>query len=332
MGIKSLTQTIKRMSPESITHENLYKLSGKKVAVDASLIIYQQLLNIPNKNKDFFRNKEGKITNHINGLFYKIMNYISLNIELLFIFDGKPPDNKSKCIQERKDKCKHNQELIQQTNDDIKKFKLEKASTRLTKEMIDDVKHLLHLLGISYIHQDGEGEAIASELCRIGYVDYVLSEDMDCLVYGCPNLIRNCIDKSLKRKDIVSILNYNKIIDDFKMNHDQFIEFCILCGCDYCDPIPKIGNITAYKLFKKYHNIHEIIKNTNYKFPENYIETFTQAKENFNLFRDKIIINDLKIISSNKNIQELTKYLIEDIQLNEKRVKNTLKKFHNNYK
>ena len=46
MGIKSLTQTIKRESSESITHENLYKLSGKRVAVDASLVIYQNLLRI----------------------------------------------------------------------------------------------------------------------------------------------------------------------------------------------------------------------------------------------------------------------------------------------
>ena len=44
MGIKSLTQIIKKEAPDSITHNNLYKLSGKKVAVDASLIIYQQLL------------------------------------------------------------------------------------------------------------------------------------------------------------------------------------------------------------------------------------------------------------------------------------------------
>ena len=31
-------------------------------------------------------------------------------------------------------------------------------------------------MGISYIHPDvGEGEAYASELCRMGYVDYVLN-------------------------------------------------------------------------------------------------------------------------------------------------------------
>ena len=73
MGIKSLTQTIKKNSPNAIENNNLYQLSGKKVAVDASLIIYQQLLS---NRKGFFRNKEGKITNHITGLFYKIINYL----------------------------------------------------------------------------------------------------------------------------------------------------------------------------------------------------------------------------------------------------------------
>ena len=43
--------------------------------------------------------------------------------------------------------------------------------------MVNDVKRLLNLMGISYIHPDvGEGEAYASELCRMGYVDYVLTE------------------------------------------------------------------------------------------------------------------------------------------------------------
>ena len=77
MGIRSLTQTIKKHAPNTISNENLYKLSGKKVAVDASLIIYQQLLS---KTK-IYKNEGGKMTNHISGIFYKIMNYISLNIE-----------------------------------------------------------------------------------------------------------------------------------------------------------------------------------------------------------------------------------------------------------
>ena len=178
---------------------NLYKLSGKKVAVDASLVIYQQLLS---NRKGFFRNKDGKITNHITGLFYKIMNYLALDIELLFVFDGKPPENKQACIQERKNKSLQAKESIETTTDEAEKLKLEKLSTRVTQEMIDDIKKLLGLLGISYIHPEvGEGEAYASELCRMGVVDYVLTEDADTMAYGCPKLIRKNVDKNLKRKD-----------------------------------------------------------------------------------------------------------------------------------
>ena len=104
MGIKSLTKSIQKYSPNSITSENLYKLSGSKIAVDASLMIYQQLLKYP--KGALFKNSKGNITDHIIGIFYKIMNYISLNIELIFIFDGKPPDNKKECIDKRKEKSK----------------------------------------------------------------------------------------------------------------------------------------------------------------------------------------------------------------------------------
>jgi len=329
MGIKSLTQTIKKHAPDSITNENLYQLSGKKVGVDASLIIYQQLLS---NRSGFFYNSEGKITNHITGLFYKIMNYISLNIELVFIFDGKPPDNKQDCIQERKDKSQKAKEQMDSTENKEEKFKLEKASTRVTKEMIDDVKQLLSLMGISYVHPEvGEGEAYASELCKMGYVDYVLTEDMDSLVYGCPKLIRNCVEKDLKRKDIVSIFDYQKIIDNLQLSNDQFIEFCILCGCDYCGSVPKIGNITALKLFQKHGSIQEIIKNTKYPFPENYQEIFSKAKENFLLYNGKVNIDDLEFHHSEKNIEELQSYLINVINMSEKRVNNALKKFYNVY-
>ena len=218
MGIKSLTKTITKFAPESIHNENLYKLSGKKVAVDASLVIYQQLLCSPRTK--LFRNTEGKITNHITGLFYKIMNYISLNIDLIFIFDGKPPDNKQDCINSRKEKSKKAQEEADKSTSEEDKCKLEKSSLRITKEMIDDVKHLLKLMGIPYLHpSEGEGEAYASELCRVGYVDYVLTEDMDTMAYQCPRLIRNCIDKSVKRKDIISIFNYKEMIDNLKLTN-----------------------------------------------------------------------------------------------------------------
>ena len=331
MGIKGLTKTIMKHSPDAVTNENLYKLSGKRVAVDASLILYQQLLKSPGK---IFKNSKGKITSHITGVFYKIMNYISLNIEMIFIFDGKPPDNKQDCINQRKEKSKKAKEASLTSNSEEEKQKLEKSALRLTSEMVNEVKRLLNLMGISYIHPDvGEGEAYASELCRMGYVDYVLTEDMDTMAYACPKLIRNCIDKSLKRKDIVSIFDYKKIITDIELTHEQFLDFCILCGCDYCPVIPRIGEATAMKLIKTHGTIEEIIEKTKtkYAYPENYIDMFNEAKKNFKIFTDNIKVEDIDIKKSVRNIEGLTTFLIKEVEMHEKRVQNSLKKFHNNY-
>lgn len=324
MGIKSLTQIIKKECPYGIKHDNLSSLSGKRVAVDASLIIYQQLLR-----HQLLKNKNGEITNHISGLFYKLVNYLSHNIELVFVFDGKPPELKQECIKERRKKVDDAKEKMDACENIEKKKDMEKSTLRLTKDMVDNVKRLLSYLGISYIHMEvGEGEAIASELCRIGYVDYVLTEDMDTLVGGCPKLIRNCTDKAVKHKDIVSVFYHDEILKGLGLTEDKFIKYCIMCGCDYCTNIPKIGNIMALKLIKKYDTIEEIVEasKSKYKIPDNYIELFNKSYEIFTMHRDKLKPEEMDIKKSNKDLGGLIKFLVDEIEMDEKRVQNGVKK------
>ncbi len=336
MGIKQLTAIIKKEAPNSISHINLHKISGKKVAVDASLIIYQNLLNIG--NRPLFRNKDNKITNHVTGIFYKIINYIALDIELIFVFDGKAPEGKRACINDRNDKASKNKELMNKSNNIQDKIKHEKLSLRLTDEFINDIKKLLNLMGIAYIHPDGEAEAYASELCRTGYVDYVLTEDMDTMAYGCPKLIRNCLDKSLKRSDIISIIDYDEIIKGLNLSRNQFLDFCILSGCDYCPSISKLGNITALKLIKKYKNIDEIIKHEqkyNFKLDtenyDKYLNMVKTSRDIFNIYYNNIDKNDIVVFKSIMDIDKLKDYLINEIEMNEKKVTNALKKLNNIY-
>lgn len=327
MGIKSLTQSIKRECPNGIKHENLSTLSGKRVAVDASLIIYQQLLS-----HNLLKNKKGKITNHITGLFYKLVNYLSHNIELVFVFDGRPPALKQECIKERRKKVYDAKEKMEACENIEEKNDLEKSTVRMTWEMVDDVKRLLSYLGISYVHMEvGEGEAIAAELCRIGYVDYVLTEDMDTLVGGCPKLTRICTDKAVKRKDIVSILYHDEILKGLGLTEEQFIKYCILCGCDYCSNIPKVGNIMALKLIKKYNTVEEIVEGTKnkYQIPENYVDLFNKSYEIFTMHRDKLKPEEMDIKKSNRDLGGLIQFLIKDIEMDEKRVHNGVKKIQN---
>jgi flap endonuclease-1 len=39
----------------------------------------------------------------------------------------------------------------------------------------------------------------------------------------------------------------------------QFIDVCILCGCDYCDTIKGIGPKTALKLVKEHGTIEAVL-------------------------------------------------------------------------
>ena len=212
------------------------------------------------KNESYLKNENGKVISHIAGIFYKTSNYLAVNITPIYVFDGKPPQNKDDTIKSRHDKVKNAKEAMENnTLSEQEKNKLEKQTVRLTKEYVDDIKYLLTLMGVSYVQADGEAEAYASEMCRKGIVDYVVTEDMDTLAFGCPKMIRTCLDKSIKRSDIISIIDLETILSKFEMNYVEFVDMCILCGCDYCSSLPRVGNKTAFNHIKNFKNIEAML-------------------------------------------------------------------------
>lgn len=46
---------------------------------------------------------------------------------------------------------------------------------------------------------------------------------------------------------------------DSKLTMEQFIDFCILCGCDYTSRISNIGPVRAYKLLQEHNDILQIM-------------------------------------------------------------------------
>ena len=321
MGIKSLTKLIKNNTNNSIENINLYQLSNKRVAIDASLFIYKSLIAINTKGSN------NKNIGHIIGIFNKTINYLSLNIIPIYIFDGKPPKLKQTILNERKQKLNNNKILLHKSTNiyDINKY--EKRCVKMTKEHIDDIKQLLSLLGVSYIHCDGEAEGIASELCRINYVDYVISEDMDSLPFGSSKLVRSCVDKSIKRKDILSVFNLESILNELKLTHDQFIELCVLCGCDYCSNISKVGPIKSLQIINKYKSINNYIEQTKPILPNNYINNYKESIKIFNSYRGIFNNTDIPINKSILNIPKLKEYLLS-FNINEKSIDKSIQKIN----
>jgi flap endonuclease-1 len=328
MGIKNLTQLIKCHSPDSIQTKSLYELRGKKAAIDSSIIIYKSLTNYRN-NGEYIRNDKNNIISHLLGILNKTILYLSLGIMPVYIFDGKPPDAKQDTLDERKNRVNESVELLKNETNKEEQIKLEKKTIRITKQYINEIKELLDILTIQYYHPDGEAETFASELCRIGEVDYVVTEDMDALACGSPFMVRNCIDRTIKRNDVVSIFDLEKVLSDFNMNFTEFIDLCILCGCDYCPTIQSIGPKTAFKLIQKHKTIENILLHENkLTITDSFKNKYKIARDSFYIFKDKITVQ--KYDRTGINQTQLSYYLKNELNLPEKRVQNYIKKINLN--
>ena len=89
MGIKNLSIILNQKCSCAINERNLTSYSGMVIGIDVSIFLYKYLYN----NDD-----------HIEGLTRFILRLYKNNIVPVFIFDGKPPKEKSDVLLERKEK------------------------------------------------------------------------------------------------------------------------------------------------------------------------------------------------------------------------------------
>ena len=93
----------------------------------------------------------------------------------------------------------------------------------------------------------------------------------------------------LQNKIILSYLkmpiqefHFDKVLEDLEFTNDQFIDLCILLGCDYCESIKGVGPVKAIKLIQEHKCIEEAIKHldaSKYPIPEGWL--YKEARELF---------------------------------------------------
>ena len=81
---------------------------------------------------------------------------------------------------------------------------------------------------------------------------------MDALTFGTTRLVRHLTESQARKKPVLEF-DLKKVLNGMGVNMDQFIDICILCGCDYCPSIRGIGPKKAIDFIKKWKNI-EILK------------------------------------------------------------------------
>lgn len=248
MGIKCL---LKFINEEKIKKENF---KNKKIAIDISILIYKVIISIRNSGADF-TNQKGEITSHILGLFNKTIELLHNNIIPIYVFDGKPPELKYKTLEDRKNNKKKALEKMEQATTEEEKIKYFKRCVSITKEQWDQCRDLLTTMGIPYVNAPEEADSQCAYLAKNGFVDAVLTEDMDILTFGSPKIVRNLTSHKVEPTEI----KLENLLNKLELNQEQFIEFCILLGSDYCPGIPDLKPDEIFNYFNKSKNIKNTI-------------------------------------------------------------------------
>lgn len=248
MGIRNLNKYLLQNCHNSIKDIHLSELKNKKISVDISIYLYH-----------FERNG-----NLINGICDMINIFKFYNIIPVFIFDGKPPDEKKYILQERRNQKEKNKEKIQEltnilnntSNENVEEKKnillniekLKRQTIFMTREKIEQVKNIIRINGSTYYDAPQEADELCSILTIREQVWGCMSEDMDMFIYGCPRIIRYFNTHN----QIVKLYNIKNILFELNVSFNDFKQICILSGTDYNTYNNKYNLVKSINLFNEY--------------------------------------------------------------------------------
>jgi flap endonuclease-1 len=313
MGVKDLNPFLRENTPDAIKEVLLKEFSGKIVAIDTSIYFYKFLY----KNDRF-----------LEGFFQQIYRLCSNGITPIYVFDGMPPPEKLKTLQQRRDRKDDIKNTIKTLEDDVSNNlfeinRLKKKLISVTGVNIRDLKEMLTMMNIQYIQADGEADLVCGKLCKDGITDMVMSDDMDLLTSGARKVLRNFFIGTNK----VLCYDLDKILDKMEFTDEQWVDFCIMCGCDYCDRIQGLGTRNAYKLLGNYGNTEEIMDviKDKYNIPENYIDNYRKSKTIFNNNTITLDFTQVEIKHPGFNgVDKLINLLTERTHLTERQIINRI--------
>jgi hypothetical protein len=251
MGIRNLNRFLRENARNSIKLMTLGELSGKTIAIDTSIYMHKYA------SEDCL----------IENIYQMIITFKSYNINPLFIFDGKPPAEKSDLLEKRKqeknearEEYKKYEELLKtdKTMDEYDRQELSNAMdvlkrsfVNIKKSEIEHVKKVIECSGYNYYVAEGEADELCAYLCIQDKVWGCLSEDMDMFVYGCPRVFRYL---SLMNHTVV-LYDLPKILNELEISEEDLRMICVLSGTDYnSDMNSKKGALYfVLKQYKKYY-------------------------------------------------------------------------------
>ena len=292
MGIRYLNTYMKSKCNRGIKNISLKELSGCSLAIDISIYMYRYEI-------------EGKLFENTISLINMLLSY---NITPIFVFDGKPPDEKTDTLNMRKErrreasnKCDELLDKISSGNAedcDISNYeRLKQDATRITREKVNNIKKIISGFNLIQYTACGEADELCAFLVLNGYCWGCMSDDMDMFVYGCNNIVR---DVDIYTETAVAY-NLVEILYELNINYQNFKQVCILAGTDYNTSQKDSGNIiNIYGIFKLYYRFMKKVKYNNMLFYD-WLKHYIKYDVNYSVLYK---ICDMFVLHNGKSITQ----------------------------
>jgi flap endonuclease-1 len=246
----------------------LEDIAGRAVALDALNVLYQFVTTIRQPDGTPLRDRDGNVTSHLSGVFYRTASLVEMGVRPVYVFDGRPPKLKQRTIEERR-AARAQAEVDWQeavAAGDMKRA-LTKASqsSRIEKGMVAETQELLESMGVPCITAPGEGEAQMSHMARRGDVWAGASQDFDSLLFGAPKLVRNLTLSGRRRLpsgkyvDVSpELVTLEDVLSDLEVTREQLVDMAILMGTDFNEGVRGIGPKKSLALMKRHGDLESV--------------------------------------------------------------------------
>ena len=307
----------------------LESFSNKVIAIDAYNAIYQFLASIRGPDGMQLTDSEGRITSHLSGLLYRNINFLSLGIKPVWVFDGKPPSLKTAEIERRRQikkdaTVKYEKAIAAGEMEEARKYA--QQTTSMKDGMVKESKQLLEHFGIPYIDAPSEGEATAAYLTNTGQAYASASQDFDSILLGAKRLIRNFTSSGRRkipnRNTYIEIepeiIESAKTLEALQVTKEQLVDIGILIGTDFNpDGFERVGPKTALKMIKQYSRLEDIPQ------IQEQLEKidYEQIRK---IFLEPEVAKVDEIIFEQVNYEGIINYLVRERSFSEDRIQSSL--------
>lgn len=232
MGIRGLTGWIRWAAKQTIRTPQWEEWRGKTIGIDILGFLYTAKAR---QQCPFL---------YIGKLIATCKKY---EIRPIPIFDGKPPEEKREALLQRS-RLRHESDTkrtslttelesltmseSQRETIECEVRKLQKRTCYLTSDERDQAKKLFYACGILSLNASGEADNVLAYLVKRGCIDAVMSNDLDLLARGVETLL---VPEYVLSDDVPKWTQYtlSDILHSVQLDYNQFLEMCVLMGCDY---------------------------------------------------------------------------------------------------